>query len=315
MDMQENENIVDLRTRLAGLEAELLRLEKRRKAWRWSVFAMAVIGISISLMAQSAQGPVTLQSLAKRVTDLENRVTADEASGTNIPQTADNGSSPSTGKSSSSSSGELAALQKRVSTLESSVDYLVQTRSPDTLLAPFKVLGKDGKPVLTVTEEDGGGALRLFGAGGTSALIGSPHGQFGIRLYPANASRPAAAMIIDPQGIPTIGVASNGKWRATMQIVSDQGHIGVKGSQSDAYLAALTSYPGGGGALQIALPSAQVVSLVDANPANNEGRAVFTNTGGQPLAKIGAAGSHGDVLIGGNGKAFELWGRMVAGLP
>ena len=53
---------------------------------------------------------------------------------------------------------------------------------------------------------------------------------------------------------------------------------------------------------------------MDANPANNEGRAVFTNAGGQPLAKIGAAGEHGDVLLGGPNKAVAVWEMALTGM-
>ena len=81
------------------------------------------------------------------------------------------------------------------------------------------------------------------------------------------------------------------------------------------FISSLTSYEAGGGALQIANSSGQIVSLVDANPTNNQGRAVFTDAGGQPMAKIGAADSHGDVLLGGNGKGLDLWTHMLTGLP
>lgn len=475
--MQEQIDVLELQAKLAKLEAGFRTLDRRRRIWRWGTVATIAVSVSFSLAAQnSQQQPLTLQSLAKRVTDLESRVAADEASGTNIPTTADNGSSQSSSKSAGSSSADngITALQQRVSTLEGNVSGLmdlgIQQRfvndeltlahiqqalnslkgqSGGTVHAPFQVLGASGKAILTVEERDGepflhvdnaageqivriitaasgsglvrvgasggnnyvylggdsnghalvsvtddgdhaaltrsqrtnalgvyvgktgeqdvsldledgvghvhvyhgtdevidlktssgghgllevnsgsgsgrvemgvlatGGYVTVSSTGGERAFMGAPKGkEFGFRLYPGSADTAVAGMIEDSQGNATIGISKNDIWRVDMAVGGASGIVGVLDNSGKKYLSALTNYPGGGGSLQVANPSGQIVSLVDANPTNNEGRAVFTDNGGVPLAKIGAAGPHGDVQLFGQGKGVDLWIKGLIGLP
>lgn len=433
--MREHEDVQELQAKLSRLEGDLRRIEKRRKARLRVGLITLALGMSVALAAQSSQGPLTLDSLAKRVTDLENRVAADEASGTNIPSTADNGSSSSTSKSSSgtSTSSELTTLQQQVTTLEGDVSglmdmgiqqrfvndelkiaHLEQAHSSSTVQAPFTVVGKGGQPILTVTGDNGSGLLSLGSGGdqanlgytpdgprfslidngdhvyigrrrsttalglylgtgsdylaaidleggvgnvhlfkgtnqvgafsvtdngatlemesssgnqyltsgigdggdafmrvsgkGGSALLGAPPGKdFGLRLYKGASA--TADMLEDAQGNASIGIAKNNIMRVNMAVGGASGIVGVLDGAGKNYLSALTNYPGGGGSLQVANQSGQIVSLVDANPVNNEGRAVFTDNSGQPLAKIGVLAQHGDVQLFGLGKGLDVWLR------
>lgn len=419
------------------------------------------------LLAQTSSGPITLQSLSVRIDELEKRVAADEARGTNIPQQASDGGSSSSAKPTSTAPAAAdQALVQRVSALEQQVTELRAELSQaggsstggsasarprgggTTLRAPFTVVDASGKPVLTVgslkdgvvvhaldeatvrigsnsrgatrvglfapgspeyasaqmvlgsdysgevfaedtnahataalfvrdgnahvqvegstghalaelTAVDQQGALYVWRPGGKDAvasLIGNQNGaelmllgsgdnifaagmsdddssayaeiesatgsayigaekDFGVRIYGADGKTATAGMVEDAQGNASVQLAQKGVPRVSLAVGGASGIVGVLDGTGKKFLAALTNYPGGGGALQVAAPSGQIVAQVDANPVNNLGRAVFTDGGGNPLAKIGAAGSHGDVLLSGNGKAFQLWAKMIAGLP
>jgi hypothetical protein len=471
-----------LRERLDRLEKEL-RLRNRHHHQRTAAAVALVLTICISVLAQSSAGPITLQSLSKRIDTLEQRVVNDEASGANIPQPAGNSSTPASGNGSSNSAGQAnQALAKRVSDLEQEVAELkaeptqqrfvndelriahleaaiAQLRSASssgpastqngiaTLKAPFQIVGTSGQPILKVTEgaqgsgdlqllkggtayttlnwveainagdilmtdstgnavtlgftQDGpmlllndhgdrayiahrratnslglylgkgdstavsvdleggvgnvhlfngndqvgafsttknGAKLQMNGPGGGksvvagisdedsdpfvrvnsaggSGLIGAPSGNaFGFRIYGADGKTANAGMIEDAQGNSSITIARQGIPRVSMAVGTSSGIIGVLDKAGGKYASSLTSYDGDGGALKIANSSGQIVAMVDANPTNNQGRAVFTDTGGNPLAKIGAAGAHGDVLLGGPDKAIAVWEFMLTGM-
>ncbi len=125
--MLKDGDILELRAKVADLEAELRRIQKRRKHWRQGALAAAVLCVSAALWAQTPQGPLTLQSLAQRVSDLEKRVTNDEASGTNIPQTADTGTTPGKPPAGSTANSD-ANLEQRVSSLETNVTDLIDLK-------------------------------------------------------------------------------------------------------------------------------------------------------------------------------------------
>ena len=85
-------------------------------------------------------------------------------------------------------------------------------------------------------------------------------------------------------------------------------------TQVQKYLSNLTTHGNSGGDLELANASGQIVAFMDSNPNNNEGRAVFTSAGGEPLAKIGAAGPHGDVLLSGPNKTVPVWEMALTGM-
>jgi hypothetical protein len=90
--------------------------------------------------------------------------------------------------------------------------------------------------------------------------------------------------------------------------------IGVLDDSGKKYLSNLTTHGNSGGDLELANASGQIVAFMDSNPNNNEGRAVFASAGGEPLAKIGAAGPHGDVLLSGPNKAVAVWEMALTGM-
>jgi hypothetical protein len=178
----------------------------------------------------------------------------------------------------------------------------------------------------TLTLQDSEGQSFESGIGGTDgnafasvtskkgvAFLGSPNGKdFGVRLYAPDGSTPTAGLVEDGGGNASMGIGK-GQYRVKLQSSDTVGTMGVLGNDGQTFVSALTNYAGGGGALQVANGSGQIVSLVDSNPTTTEGRAVFTDSGGQPLAKIGVAGSHGEVLLFGGSKAVAVWEFMLTG--
>jgi hypothetical protein len=211
-----------------------------------------------------------------------------------------------------------------------------QSSSGPIVRAPFRIVGARGQTLLSVTEgAPGSGKLEMKGAGGKSftvgirdqgdafgrwdaaagsAYIGAPPGKdFGVRLYAAGSNTTTVAMSESGQSA-IIALGLHGTPKLLMRSDSTSARIGVLDDSGQKYLSNLTTHGSSGGDLEIANASGQVVAFMDANPNNNEGRAVFTNAGGEPLAKIGAAGPHGDVLLGGPNKSVAVWEMALTGM-
>jgi hypothetical protein len=202
--------------------------------------------------------------------------------------------------------------------------------------APFRIVGARGQTLLSVTEgASGSGTLEMKGAGGKSftvgitdqgdafgrwnaatgsAFIGAPPGKdFGVRLYAAGGTTATVAMSENTQSA-IVAVGLHGVPKLVMRADGTGGRIGVLDDAGQKYLSNLTTHGSTGGDLELANASGQIVAFVDANPANNEGRAVFTSAGGEPLAKIGAAGPHGEVLLNGPNKTVAVWEMALTGM-
>jgi hypothetical protein len=203
--------------------------------------------------------------------------------------------------------------------------------------APFRIVGARGQTLLSVTEgAPGSGKLEMKGAGGKSftvgindqgdafgrwdaatgsAYIGAPTGKdFGVRLYAPGGNTTTVAMSESGQSS-ILAIGLHGTPKVVMRVDSVGGRVGVLDDTGQKYLSNLTTHgSSGGGDLELANASGQVVAFMDANPNNSEGRAVFTNAGGEPLAKIGAAGPHGDVLLGGPNKSVAVWEMALTGM-
>jgi hypothetical protein len=202
--------------------------------------------------------------------------------------------------------------------------------------APFRIVGSGGQTLLSVTEAaPGSGTLEMKGAGGKAftvgitaqgnafarwdaatgtAYIGAPTGKdFGVRLYTAGGKSTAVALS-ETEHSAVVAVGLHGTEKLVMKTDNTVGRIGVLDDSGNKYLSDLTARASGGGDLEIANSSGQLVASMDANPANNEGRAVFTNAGGEPLAKIGAAGPHGEVLLAGPNKTVAVWEMALTGM-
>ncbi len=202
--------------------------------------------------------------------------------------------------------------------------------------APFRIVGARGQTLLSVTEgAPGSGKLEMKGVGGKSftvgitdqgdafgrwdaatgsAYIGAPPSKdFGVRLYAAGGNTATVAMSENTQSA-IVAVGLHGTAKLVMRADSTGGRIGVLDDAGQKYLSNLTTHGTGGGDLELANASGQVVAFMDANPANSEGRAVFTNAGGEPLAKIGAAGPHGEVLLNGPNKTVAVWEMALTGM-
>ncbi len=338
------------------------------------VLALLAVLFCVPLLAQTTREPLTLQSLSRRIDELEKRVANDEASGTNIPPLAGDGTASATSSAAAATAQKVAALQQEVGEIEEELGGAPPARPASTpataatLKAPFRVVDQAGRPIFTVeslqegvrvygadhssvgigsTAQNSGLLIQALGADGAgaagirvyspnsgtpvagmsaasgagrlwansgqgSALIGAPAaGPFGVRVYGADAKTAVAGLVADAQGNGSLSVNQGGKARISLGVRNGSGFVGVLDDAGQTYLAVLTNHSGGGGAVQLANPSGQIVAFMDANPTNNQGRAAFTDSGGQPLVRIGAAGSHGDVLIGGADKVFDLWTRMI----
>jgi hypothetical protein len=209
--------------------------------------------------------------------------------------------------------------------------------SPGNIVrAPFRIVGARGQTLLSVTEgAPGSGKLEMKGPGGKSftvgitdqgnafgrwdaatgsAYIGAPSGKdFGVRLYAAGGNTTTVAMSESGQSA-IVALGLHGTAKVVMRADSTAGRVGVLDDSGQKYLSNLTTHGNSGGDLELANASGQIVAFMDANPNNNAGRAVFANAGGEPLAKIGAAGPHGDVLLGGPNKSVAVWEMALTGM-
>ena len=164
-----------------------------------------------------------------------------------------------------------------------------------------------------ISDSDGDAFARWNTANG-AVLVGTPTGKdLGIRLYLADGKTPTVGITENAQGDAQVAVAQGGVSRIAMQVHGKSAKLGVFDGSGKNFSALLTTHEEGGGNLELANGSGQIVALMDANPTNSQGRAVFTDSGGTPLAKIGAAGSHGEVLLSGPNKALAVWEMMLTG--
>jgi hypothetical protein len=289
---------------------------------------LALLAAGLTLWAQTSTGPVTLQSLSQRIDLLEKRIARDEASTSGGPA-----------KSPAYPAGTDvdAAVQKLTAQVAELEQEMAEARStPSTVKAPFRIIGAEGQTLLTVTEgAPGSGKLVMKGVSGKaftvgiadqgdpyarwdasngSAYIGSPPGKnFGVRLFEPGTENTVAALS-ETVGGALIAVGLHGTSKVEMNVNNTGARVGILDSSGQKYVSNLTTHGNGGGDLELATPSGQVVAFMDANPTNNAGRAVFTNAGGEPMAKIGAAGDHGDVLLGGSNKTVAVWEMALTGM-
>jgi hypothetical protein len=310
------------------------RITRRRPGRTVAGISTLAVLAGLTLWAQSSTGPITLQSLSQRIDALEKRIAKDEASNS---RTASPPGGPAKSGAYTGGTDVGAAVQKLTAQVAELEQEVAQSRSaPSTVKAPFRIVGAEGQTLLTVTEgAPGSGKLEMKGASAKaftvgitdqgdaygrwdasngSAYIGSPPGKyFGVRLYAAGGTKTMVAMS-ETGHAATVAVGLNGTTKVEMNVDNTGARVGVLDDSGQKYLSNLTTHGGSGGDLEIANGAGQIVAIVDANPTNSEGRAVFTNAGGQPLAKIGAAGPHGDVLLFGPDKSVPVWEMALTGM-
>lgn len=277
---------------------KLRTIQRRGNLWRKAGLAVFALGVTSSLYAQTSSGTMPtfamlvtrVGNIEQRLTKLEQRVTNDEIG--SIKKASSPGEAPGPSKS---MENRLAALEKAVSQLETSGKSTQKVGTRVT--APFEVTDSKGVVIMSVEGselEKGNEAfgLKVAGLNGNYVQIGTNAAGFsGVRVYASDSAKNATvAMGVRPDG---------------------SGGVGVAGK--NGFIAQMTDNKSGGGELQLSNSSGQIVSVIGANPANNEGHAVFTDAGGAPLVKIGAAGTHGDVLLGGPDKALAVWEMTLTG--
>ena len=269
------------------------------------ISTLAVLA-GLTLWAQSSTGPITLQSLSRRIDILEKRIANDEAS--NSRTASPPGGAPAKSGAYTGGTDVDAAVQKLTAQVAELEQEVAQSRSAQsTVKAPFRIVGAAGQTLLSVTEgAPGSGKLEMKGASGKaftvgitdqgdaygrwdasngSAYIGSPPGKyFGVRLYAAGGTKTMAAMS-ESDHAATIAVGLNGTTKVEMNVDNTGARVGVLDDSGQKYLSNLTTHGGSGGDLEVANGSGQIVAIIDSNPTNSEGRAVFTNAGGAAAGK------------------------------
>lgn len=311
--MQSGKNILALQEKLLALEATLQKVQRRRTWWYRIGLGIIALWVGLSFYTQTSHGqastPGSLGSrvadLEQRVTKLEKRVTNDEIGNTNFPSAEDASGDKSTQQ-------QISALAKALRTLQDEMGN-GRGRIGASVMAPFHVVDEKGGLIFSVDSFEDGVVVR--GKNNSFARMGpNNNGSMGFRLYAPGSALASAGMDLQTNFAGDMFVGAPGKAVAAMTVTGGVGDLAILDA-SGKRLSDLSMYPGGGGVLRLANPSGQNVSVIDANPANGEGRAIFADTGGSPLTKIGVAGNHGDVQIFGPGKGFDLWSHMITGLP
>ncbi len=303
---------------------ELRNFYKRRRIWRSAILAVPFICCASSLLAQAGQASQTsspqanqaalaqIKILTDRVAMLEQklakfdqRLTIDEASSTNNPQTATpvGGEEPTTGTSaasgglSKSDQDLLAKMQKQIDQLENANKdeggLVSHPNNAHVVTAPFKVVDSNGVEILDV--EGGAGTFR------------------GLRVYTKNDSF-AQLGTSDAAGYANIAVHLPGDQspRIAMGILGSGRPVFAIRNSSGVLTSEVTEVNGGGQAA-FTNPAGLTVALIGDDPKNAEGHAQLMDPGGTIKVDLGPVGTHGDIVLYGNGKSIPVWAFMLLG--
>jgi BMFP domain-containing protein YqiC len=291
-----------------------LKICKLLPIWRCAILGV-LFALTPSLLAQAkvtqSSSPQAAQSavaqvqvltskvayLEQRLAALEQKVAVDEASGLNNPQPATTvgGEEPPSAPG-APSGGMSKSDQARLATLEQQVNQLQQqqqsgeTRSvshPNRVVAPFQVVSTSGKVLMSVEDWKSGtaGGMKVYAPNGGYVQVGpGVAGWSAVRVFSAPGNL-QVMMGLETATLPGMSIMSTGG--------KDYVHI---------------SEAGDNGEVDLSNSSGQVVAIIGANPTNGEGHADFMDTAGVPLAVMGAAGDHGDVVLyGQGGKRIPVW--------
>ena len=278
--------------------------------WPRTVGAFVVLG-ALTVWAQTSNGPITLQSLSQRIDALEKRMASAirrraserrrlsgrQRCGCGVAEANRAGGRVATGGRASQSRpihGEGPLPHRR----SGGSDAVDRDRRRSRLRQAGDERG-ERQGLYHRHRQHGDPDVRLDASDG-SAYIGSPTGKnSGVRLFEPGTENTVGAITETVGGGAVVAVGIHGISKVETRVDNKGARVGILDNSGQKYVSNLTTHGNGGGDLELANPSGQVVAFMDANPVNNEGCAVFTSAGGEPLAKIGAAGDHGDVLLGG----------------
>jgi len=289
------------------MDQPLKMINKKSALWRCALLAIPLASSTLlsaqGAKATQASSPQAAQSaiaqvqvLTNRVAYLEQRLAAlgkkvavDEASGLNNPQTATpvGGDEPPSASLSKADKKSLADMNDRLNKLEA---------GQHRITAPFKIVDSNDVDILDV-EEGGGDDFR------------------GMRVYAKNDS---FVQIAQPTGAATyasLSIHRPGRNISSMFFGLRPGNkpgIIIVGDQTGNIATEITE-EGGHGVMNLNNPAGQTVAIIGSNPTNSEGHAKFMDAGGNSLAAIGAAGTHGDVILTGDGKGVPVWEFMLTG--
>jgi len=141
----------------------------------------------------------------------------------------------------------------------------------------------------------GEGFAKAVSKAGAAVSIGTYlDGPFGVRIESQDGGPPSAGMFVGSDKNGTVYAGAPGKIRTLMNTDGGQGYMAVV-NDAGVSVVELTN-TAIGGSIRAALPGGQTVAEVEAFAEGGHG--IFTNNGGKPLIKLGAASQdQGDACI------------------
>jgi hypothetical protein len=163
------------------------------------------------------------------------------------------------------------------------------------VIAPFFVTDSSGNLIMVVDAPAKGtvSGMTIYNPDGSFVQVGpGQSGYSGVRVYDGRTGSTA---------------------RAFMGMLEDS-RPGFALAKKDGSLSSAISSSGDNGEMDFFNSSGKLAAVIGANPENGEGHAKFMDPSGTPLALIGAAGTHGDVLLFGEGKRIPVWEFTLVGV-
>jgi hypothetical protein len=286
------------------------------------ILAASPVFFAHSLLAESLQDTqspqVQIKTLTDRVASLEQRLAklekkvafdednktyiqqADSAKpgGANIDPKTDSPSKETRASADNSGSGLLqmpgqkgASMSRQANAFPNSPSSKIGTK----VVAPFFVTDSDGNIIMVVDAPAKGtvSGLTIYNPDGSFVQVGPGQSGFsGVRVYDGRVGAAARAFM---------GLLENSR-------------PGFALAKADGSLSTGISTSGENAEMDFYNSSGKVAAVIGANPENGEGHAIFKDAGGTTLARIGAAGTHGDVILEGDGNRIPVWEFTLVGV-
>ena len=203
---------------------------------------------------------------------------------------------------------QVADLTAKVSALEAQINSSQKKQNdsdksqsgyvahPNRVTAPFQVVDSAGNVIVDVEAGTTNGTfrgLRAYAMNGSFAQLGNRDPSFyaNVSVHAPHDDKPKVAIgIRADNGLPVVSIiGSDGKATAEM-------------TQNSS-----------GGEMHFYNLSGQLTTIIGTNSGNGEGHAVFADANQNPLLIMGAAGDHGDVILGDGKKSIPIWEMALTG--